>query len=352
MPPPNFSIGNWTVEAASPPLIIAELSANHGGHLQQALALVDAAKSAGANAIKLQTYTPSSMTPVGPEGNYAVEQESSPWRGQSLTELYTKAQTPRKWHRLIFERAKELNLLAFSSPFDEAAVDFLEECDVPAYKVASFESTHLPLLDRIAKTKKPLLLSTGATLLSEISRVVEFLHARDCRQVILLKCVSAYPASCADAHLKSLDHLFKTFGHFVGFSDHTLGIGAAVAAVALGAKVIEKHLTLDRALPTPDRDFSLEPAEFRQLVDACHQAHRALGNATYGLSTEDLRARELRRSIYAKKTILKGQKLRADDLSVLRPARGISPLEWDLVLERVATREISANTPVQWEMLR
>lgn len=346
----SIDIGSQTITDNSPPFLVAELSANHGGSLERVLELVDAAHWAGAHAIKLQTYTPSTMTPE--TGTFRIAQHlETPWHGQALRDLYQKAQLPWEWHRAIFERARLKGLLAFSSAFDETSVDFLETLNVPAYKVASFESTHLPLLHKISKTGKPLLLSTGTTTLGEICSTIEALHSWQFHNFILLKCTSAYPARAESANLKTLAHLRELFGHLVGLSDHTLGVGTAAAAVALGACVVEKHLTLDRSIKTPDADFSLQPEEFRQLVEVCMQAHASIGQVAYNLTPQEQKARHFRRSIYARRSIQAGARLTLEDLSISRPALGLSPLELPLALNRKAKSSIPAGTPIEWSLL-
>lgn len=348
--PKHFNIKSWSTCNDTPPLIVAELGANHGGDLERALQIVDAAGAAGAHAIKLQTYTPETITLPKSLSSHIIG-EGSLWQGQSLRDLYQSAHLPWKWHAQIFQRAQSLGMWAFSSPFDETAVDFLEKFNVPAYKVASLESTHLPLLSRIAKTGKPIIISTGATQLAELVTVVDFLKKQGCRDVILLRCTSAYPARAQCAHLQTLPHLSQLFDLPVGLSDHTLGIGVAVAAVALGARVIEKHLTLSRDLKTFDRDFSLEPSEFRQLVTACEQAHQALGKITYDPLPEEQSSLELRSSIYAVRGVDKDQIIQLEDLKIGRPAKGLSPLDWHRVLGKKAKIDIKAGTPLQWDLL-
>lgn len=346
-----LSIRARAIDSHSPPFMVAELSANHGGSLQRALELVDAAKWAGAHAIKVQTYTPETIALSGADLSPIAEHLNTPWTGQDLRSLYKSAHLPWEWHEAIFERAEQLGLAAFSSAFDETSVDFLEALNVPAYKVASFESTHLPLLRKIAKTGKPLLLSTGASTLEEICAVVKALHSWQFQNLALLKCTSAYPARAESANLKTLLHLRELFGHLVGISDHTLGVGTATAAVALGACIVEKHLTLDRSIKTPDAEFSLQPEEFRQLVEACAQAHASIGQITYQLSPHELKSRHFRRSIYTLRAISRGDRLAPQDLQIVRPALGLSPLDWQRVLGRRLKRALPAGTPLTWDLL-
>ncbi len=346
----SWKIGSWSPQEETDPLIIAELGANHGGDLDRALALVDAAADAGADAIKLQTYTAETITLPEHLCSHTIEGKS-PWRGQTLHQLYQMAHLPWKWHAQIFKRAQDRGLWAFSSPFDATAVEFLEGLHVPAYKVASLESTHVPLLQCIAKTGKPLFLSTGATHLVDLCSTIDFLRKAGLRNLVLLRCTSSYPAMAESAHLRTLPHLAQLFGYPVGLSDHTVGIGVAVAAVALGAKVIEKHLTLDRNFPTPDREFSLEPAEFRQLVIACKEGYRALGTVTYGPLEVEKSSQELRSSIFVVRDLKRGDAICGHHLKIARPAKGLSPLEWDRILGKRAKEDIAAGTPLQWQLL-
>lgn len=346
----HWKIKTWSPHEDTPPLMVAELGANHGGDLNRALALVDAAADAGADAIKLQTYTSETITLPSHLPSHVIEGDS-PWRGQTLAALYNEAHTPWQWHAPIFQRAQDRGLWGFSSPFDASSVKFLEQLQVPAYKIASLESTHLPLLKSVAKTKKPLFLSIGATKLIDLCATIDLLRKENVHALVLMRCTSAYPAPPQSANLKTLPHLAQLFNYPVGLSDHTMGIGVAVAAVAHGAKVIEKHLTLDRKLATPDRGFSLEPSEFQQLVIACKQAHLSLGDVTYGPLTVEKSSEELRSSIFIIKDLHSGDEIREDHLKVSRPAKGLSPLEWNRVIGKRVKKDIAAGTPLRWDLL-
>lgn len=303
-------------------LIIAEISANHDGSLEKALQLVDAAADAGANAVKFQTYTADTMTIDHDSGDFVINDPKSLWNGSKLYDLYKRGSTPWEWHAPLFARAQQRGLLSFSSPFDESAVDFLESLDVPCYKVASFEIVDLPLIRYIARTKKPIIISTGLATLEEIEDAVN--AAAGC-EVTLLKCSSTYPASAGDCNLKTIADLKERFQTKVGLSDHTLGIGVACASVALGAEVIEKHLTLRRSDGGVDAAFSLEPAEFRQMVDEIHRAKQALGSVSYARSSKEQESLQFRRSLYIVEDISAGEVLTAKHIRRIRPGFGAPP---------------------------
>ncbi len=330
------------------PFIIAEMSGNHNHSLERALAIVDAAADAGADAIKLQTYTADTMTL--PEA-FTIEDENSLWKGRELYDLYKEAYTPWDWHKPIFERAKERGLIAFSSPFDESAVDFLEELQAPVYKIASFENTDLPLLRKVAATGKPVIISTGAATLSELDEAVRVLREAGCEQFILLKCTSTYPSTPENTNLRTIPHMRELFGVQVGLSDHTMGVGAAVAAVALGATVIEKHFTLRRADGGVDSAFSLEPEELRSLVTESERAWLAMGHVQYGVQRAEEKSRLFKRSVYAAKDIAAGEALTKDNIRVIRPGLGLAPKYYDSLLEKSAAKAIKAGTPLSWDMV-
>lgn len=302
----DFQLNNTFIGKDHKPFIIAEMSGNHNQSLDRALAIVDAAAEAGAHAIKLQTYTADTMTI---EGAYTITEETSLWRGRELYDLYKEAYTPWEWHQPIFERAKQKGLIAFSSPFDETAVDFLESLDVPAYKIASFENTDWPLLKKVASTGKPVIMSIGVSQLSDIDEGVRVLREAGCKDLILLKCTSTYPASPENTNLLTIPHLAQLFNCTVGLSDHTMGIGASVAAVALGARVIEKHFTLRRADGGVDSAFSLEPEELKALVIESERAFLALGQIQYGVQKAEEKSRFFKRSLYIAKNIKAGEPL-------------------------------------------
>lgn len=330
-----------------PPFIIAEMSGNHNKSLNRAVQIVDEAAKTGVDAIKLQTYTPDTMTV---RGAYTI-QGDSPWKGRELYDLYEEAHTPWDWHKEIFERAKKQGLIVFSTPFDESAVDFLEELDVPAYKIASFENTDWPLLKKVASTGKPVIMSTGAASLSDIEGAVNILRSNGCKDLVLLKCTSTYPATPENSNLNTIPHMRELFGCHVGLSDHTLGIGAAVASVALGARVIEKHFTLDRSEGGVDSTFSLEPAEMKSLVEEAKNAHTALGNIHYGILADEEKSRVFKRSLIAVKDIEKGDVLNNTNVKILRPGLGIEPKHFEKVIGMHTSTKIAKGSPVTWKDL-
>jgi pseudaminic acid synthase len=344
----DIQIGAYTVGLTHRPFIIAEMSGNHNQSLEKALAIVDAAAAAGAHAIKLQTYTPDTMTLAGA---YTIEDEGSLWKGRELYELYQEAYTPWEWHPTIFDRAREKGILAFSSPFDETAVDFLESLAVPCYKIASFENTDLPLLKKVAATGKPVIMSTGVAHLSDIDEAVRTLRAHGCEDIILLKCTSTYPASPENTNLRTIPHLSQLFHCPAGLSDHTMGIGASVAAVALGASVIEKHFTLSRAAGGVDAAFSLEPQELQALVLESERAFLALGHIQYGIQKAEQKSRLFKRSIYVSRDLAAGEAFTPENIRVVRPGIGLEPKYYDQVLGKAAKTALKAGTPLTWDLL-
>lgn len=335
-----------------PPFVIAEMSGNHNHSLDRALAIVDAAAAAGAHALKLQTYTADTMTIDIAREEFCVSDPGSLWAGSSLYELYQQAHTPWEWHEPIFRRARELGMIPFSTPFDETAVDFLEALDTPIYKIASFENTDLPLIRRVAKTGKPMVISTGMATIAELDETVRAAREAGCRDLILLKCTSTYPATPENTNARTIPHLRELFGCEVGLSDHTMGCGAAVAAVALGATVIEKHFTLSRADGGVDAAFSLEPAEFRVLVDETERAWLSLGRVRYGVqSAEERKSLVFRRSLYAVADIDEGEILTPENIRAVRPGFGLPPKHYDEILGRRARTKISRGTALSWDVL-
>ena len=306
-----IKIGSKTIGAKNSPFIIAEMSGNHNQSLDRALSIVDAAANAGADAIKLQTYTADTMTLDIKKGDFFIDDPKSLWKGQSMHDLYKLAYTPWDWHKPIIEHARSKDLLCFSTPFDETAVDFLESLEVPAYKIASFECIDLPLIKKVASTKKPLIISTGMATKVEITEAVDAARSVGCKDLILLKCTSTYPASPKNTNLNTISHMRKLFNCEVGLSDHTLGIGAAVAAVAVGASVIEKHFTLSRADGGVDSAFSLEPSELSSLVSETKRAFQALGDISYGATEAEKSSRSRRRSLYIGENMKAGEVLTA-----------------------------------------
>lgn len=346
-----IKIGHRAIGPESPPLVIAEMSGNHNQSLDRALAIVDAAADAGAHALKLQTYTADTMTLDLDEGEFHITDPDSLWADTSLYALYQQAHTPWEWHAPIFERARARGMLAFSSPFDETAIDFLETLDVPAYKIASFENTDLPLIRRAAATGKPLIISTGMASLAELELSVQAAREAGCRDLILLKCTSTYPATPQNTHLRTLPHLRELFGCEVGLSDHTMGVGASVAAVALGATVVEKHFTLSRAAGGVDASFSLEPAELASLVTETERAWQAMGQVHYGPTMAEQKSLVFRRSLYVVKDMAPGEPFNRENLRAIRPGLGLAPRHIDGVLGRSARHAIKRGTPLAWGLI-
>lgn len=332
------------------PFVIAEMSGNHNKSLDRALAIVDAAAEAGAQAIKLQTFTADTMTLDITEGEFTINDSKSLWAGQALHSLYQQAYTPWEWHGPIFERAKEKGMLCFSSPFDETAVDFLETLDAPFYKIASFECIDLPLIRRAARTGKPLIISTGMATIAEIAEAVDTAKAAGCKDLVLLKCTSTYPASPENSNVRTIAHMRDLFGCEVGLSDHTMGIGAAVAAVAYGATVIEKHFTLARADGGVDSAFSLEPAELASLVVETERAWQAIGKITYGPTAAEEKPRTRRRSLYIGADLEPGDILTVENLRRVRPGQGLPPKFYEMLLGRQVRKAVKKGTPVSWDL--
>lgn len=333
------------------PFIIAEMSGNHNQSLERALKIVDLAADAGADALKLQTYTPDTMTLDINSGRFFIESDSSLWKGQSLYNLYKEAYTPWEWHEAIFNRCKEHGMIAFSSPFDETAVDFLETLNVPAYKIASFENIDIPLIKKVAATGKPVIISTGMATVKEIYEAVEAVRSQKNEQVILLKCTSTYPASPENSNIVTIPHMKDLFGTEVGLSDHTLGVGTAIAAVTLGAVVIEKHLTISRAEGGVDATFSLEPNELKNLVEETERAWRSLGVIKYGPTESENSSLEYRRSVYISQDLKVGDVLSKENVRIIRPGGGLPPKYLDVVLGKPVKRDVIKGTPVSWEIL-
>jgi N-acetylneuraminate synthase len=346
-----ISIAGHQVGAGAPPYIIAELSGNHDGSLERALATIEAIAASGAHALKLQTYTADTMTLDLAAREFVIDNPKSLWAGRTLYSLYQQAHTPWEWHAPLFRRARELGLAAFSSAFDATAVDFLESLDVPAYKVASFENVDLDLIRRVARTGKPLIISTGLATLAEIAEAVSAAREAGCRELVLLKCTSNYPADPSSSNLRTIPYLRDAFGCEVGLSDHTLGIAVATASVATGACVIEKHVTLSRAGGGVDSAFSLEPAELAQLVQATREAWQALGEVQTAPSAEELPSLVFRRSLYVCKDLAAGDVLSADNLRAIRPGRGLAPKYLATLLGKRVNRPVARGTPMSWELL-
>lgn len=327
------------------------MSGNHNQSLDRALAIVDAAAAAGAHALKIQTYTAETMTLDLKRGEFTITDDKSLWAGQSLFDLYKQAHTPWDWHGPIFDRCRERGMIGFSSPFDATAVDFLEKLKAPCYKIASFEIVDLPLIRKAASTGKPLILSTGMATLADIDAAVRAARGAGARELILLKCTSEYPATASDSHVRTIPHLREMFDVEVGLSDHTPGIGVPVAAVALGATVIEKHFTLDRAAGGVDSAFSLEPAEMKALVVETERAWKSLGRVTYGPQPGESASGQFRRSLYVARDMKPGEVFTPENLRAIRPGRGLSPAHYDTILGKRVNRAVPRGTPVSWDLI-
>jgi N-acetylneuraminate synthase len=346
-----FTIALRAVGPDAPPLIIAEMSGNHNRSLDRALELVDAAAAAGAHALKLQTYTADTITIDARQNEFTIGDKGSLWAGKNLYKLYEEAHTPWDWHAAIFARAASRGMLAFSTPFDETAVDFLESLGAPAYKIASFENVHLPLIRKVAATGKPMIISTGMASIAELDEAVRAARGAGCRDLVLLKCTSTYPASPENTNLATIPHMRALFGCEVGLSDHTMGVGASVAAVALGATVIEKHFTLRRADGGVDSAFSLEPDELKALVIETERAWAAMGRVSYGPTEAEKGSLVFRRSLYVVRDMKAGEALTPDNLRAIRPGYGLAPKELDLVLGKRVNRDVPRGTPLAWDLL-
>jgi N-acetylneuraminate synthase len=346
-----MKIRNREIGRHARPYVIAEMSGNHNQSLDRALKIVEVAAASGVQAIKLQTYTAETMTLDVHESGFIVEDQKSLWAGRQLFDLYKEAHTPWEWHGPIMERATALGVDCFSTPFDETAVDFLESLHVSAYKIASFENTDLPLIRRVARTGKPIIISTGMASLAEIDEAVRAAREAGCRDLVLLKCTSTYPATPENTNLLTIPHLREIFDCEVGLSDHTMGIGAAVAAVAFGATVIEKHFTLSRADGGVDSTFSLEPVELASLVVETERAWQALGTVKFGATEQEKRSMIFRRSLYVAQDMKAGDQLTAQNLRAVRPGFGLAPKYYDTLLGRRVSRDVKRGTPVTWELL-
>lgn len=333
------------------PFIIAEMSGNHNQSLDRALAIVDAAAEAGVDALKIQTYMADTITIDKSDGEFFIADPNSLWKGESLYNLYKKAYTPWEWHKPIFDRCKEKGIIGFSTPFDFTAVDFLEELDIPFYKLASFENIDLPLIKKIALTGKPVIASTGMASVAELDELVRTAKENGCPEITLLKCTSSYPATPAGTNLLTIPHLKQLFDCPVGLSDHTLGIGAAVASVALGATVIEKHFTLCRAEGGVDSAFSLEPQEMAQLVRECKTAYEALGEISYGVTEQEKKSLVFRRSLYIVEDMKKGEILTEKNLRSIRPGLGLPPKYYETLLGKAVNKDVKRGTAMNWDLV-
>ena len=347
----NIKIANREIGADQTPFVIAEMSGNHNQSLERALEIVEVAAKTGAHALKIQTYTADTMTLDLDEGDFFISDPNSLWKGISLYKLYQKAYTPWEWHKPIFERCRELGVIGFSTPFDDTSVDFLETLDVPCYKIASFENTDLPLIRKVAATGKPLIISTGMATIAEMDETVRAAREAGCKDLILLKCTSTYPATPEFTNILTIPHMRELFGCEVGLSDHTMGIGVSVASVALGATVIEKHFTLNRADGGVDSSFSMEPAEMASLVVESGRAWQALGKVIYGPTEKEKKSLVFRRSLYIVEDIKAGEILTHKNLRAIRPGLGLPPKYLSALIGRKLVKNANKGTAVSWDLL-
>jgi pseudaminic acid synthase len=349
----EFAIADRAIGLSAKPFIIAEMSGNHNQSLDHALQIVKAAADAGAHAIKLQTYTADTLTIDHKGGLFDITDTNSLWYGRNLYELYKEAHTPWEWHKPLFDYAKELGLICFSTPFDDTAVDFLEALNVPCYKIASFENNDHPLLEKVAQTRKPVIMSTGIANLSEIKESVEVLKKNGCKEIVLLKCTSTYPASPENTNLVTIPAMQEIFPDcIIGLSDHTMGVGAAIGSVALGARVIEKHFTLKRSDGGVDSSFSMEPDEMKSLVIESERAFLALGNVQLTVQEAEKKSLRFKRSIYVVRDINAGEVFTKDNVRIIRPGDGLEPKHYTTILGRKAKKSIKKGTPFQLDFAK
>jgi N-acetylneuraminate synthase len=346
----SFKIAGVSVGAEHAPFIIAEMSGNHNQSLERAFELVDAAAAAGAHALKIQTYTADTMTLDIKTGEFFINDPKSLWNGNSLYDLYGQAYTPWEWHKPLFDRARERGMIGFSTPFDATAVDFLEKLDAPCYKIASFENIDIPLIKLVASTGKPLIISTGMASLAELDEAVKAARGAGCRDLVLLKCTSTYPASPENTNVSTIPHMRSLFGCEIGLSDHTMGVGVAVAAVALGATVVEKHFTLRRADGGVDSAFSLEPEELRALVTETARARESIGRVFYGPTAAEVNSLAHRRSLYITRDLKAGERLTPENLRAIRPGKGLPPKFITELMGRAVKRDVARGTPASWDL--
>ena len=346
----TLKIDNRLIGNDYSPFIIAEMSGNHNQSLERALEIVEAVAKTGAHALKLQTYTADTMTLDIKGGEFFIDDPNSIWQGESLYDLYKKAYTPWEWHQPIFDRCSELGIIGFSTPFDATAVDFLESLNVPCYKIASFENTDLPLIRKVAQTGKPMIISTGMATVAELDETVRTAREAGCQDLVLLKCTSTYPATPENSNILTIPHLRELFKVQVGLSDHTMGVGVAVASVALGATVIEKHFTLRRADGGVDSAFSMEPEEMAQLVVESERAWQALGKVQYGPLEVEKKSRLHRRSLYITQDIKAGEILTKENVQAIRPGLGLPPKFLETVLGKRVNTDVKYGTPLSWNL--
>jgi len=346
-----IKIGNKKIGKDTKPFIIAEMSGNHNQSLEKALHLVDLAAQAGVDALKLQTYTPDTITLDVHTDEFFIQDDTNLWKGNSLYNLYKEAYTPWEWHEAIFNRARAHGLLAFSSPFDETAVEFLETLNVPAYKIASFENVDIPLIRKVARTGKPIIISTGMATAAELDEAVRAARDEGNHQIVLLKCTSTYPATPANSNLATIPHMRELFGTEIGLSDHTMGVGVSVAAVTLGASVIEKHFTTSRTEGGVDSAFSMEPHELKMLVEETERAWQSLGQIQYGPTMAEKNSTKFRRSLYIGEDLKAGDILTEENLRNVRPGLGLPTKYYDLVIGKRIKQDVEKGTPLSWELL-
>jgi N-acetylneuraminate synthase len=346
----EIKLGKHFVGLNHPPFLIAEMSGNHNQSLDRALAIVDAAASAGAQALKIQTYTPETMTLNLSHGEFFIEDKNSLWKGRSLYDLYGEAMTPWEWHKAIKDRCEFHNMEFFSTPFDLTAVDFLEKLGVSFYKVASFENTDIRLIRAVAKTQKPIIISTGMASISELGEAVEAIRSEGNNKIVLLKCTSSYPSTPKDSNLKTIQALRDIFNIEVGLSDHTMGIGVAIASIPLGATVVEKHFTIDRKEGGVDSTFSMEPAEFKQMVQECKVAWESVGRVSFDRSESELKSMIFRRSLYISEDLKAGDIVTEKNLRAIRPGFGLPTKYYDLMLGKKVNQNIKKGTRVSFDM--
>ena len=347
----SIKIGNRLIGKNHPPFVIAEMSGNHNQSLERALEIVEAAAKTGAHALKIQTFTPDTMTLDLDEREFHISDPNSLWAGTSLYKLYGEAYTPWEWHKPIFDRARDLGMIPFSTPFDDTAVDFLETLDMDCYKIASFENTDLPLIRRVAATGKPMIISTGMASVAELDETVRAAREAGCKDLILLKCTSTYPATPENTNILTIPHLRGLFNCEVGLSDHTMGVGVSVASVALGASVIEKHFTLSRADGGVDSSFSMEPDEMRSLVIESERAWQALGKISYGATEKEKKSLVFRRSLYIAQDMKAGEVLNPQNLRAIRPGLGLPPKHYEMVLGQTVKQDVKAGTALSWNLI-
>jgi pseudaminic acid synthase len=347
----ELTIGNRIIGGNNPPFIIAEMSGNHNQSLERAIAIVEAAAKSGAHALKLQTYTADTITLNVRNSEFEITDQNSLWKGENLYDLYKQAYTPWEWHKAIFDRATQLGMICFSSPFDETAVDFLEKLNVPAYKIASFENNHLPLIKKVAATGKPVIISTGMATIADLYDAVSTAREAGCKDLILLKCTSTYPADPQNSNVLTIPHLKELFQCEIGLSDHTMGVGVAIAAATLGASVIEKHFTLSRADGGVDSAFSLEPTELAMLVIETERAWKSLGTVKYGPSESEKKSLIFRRSLFISKDMNEGDVFSEKNIRCVRPGSGLAPKFIDEIIGRKIKKDTSKGTPLSWDLI-